>query len=717
MFKESYYTGTSKRRTGTPLLKKDSSIPKRYDQISVTVGSSRHTYLVCNRIIKDNIMCDFCVRRDSYIKEHEKFDNHKCMSLQIERFFNQKAHTEELTIEQLTAKIIEFFGQNKLSLNIISSDTFKEMCLALIKKGQANPLQDPATLLSLTSRTTFTKCFIQYSKELFNQQLEAFKRAKGTTLTIDAGKHKVTPYLIAVIANAMLERPPLIIDCIPFFKGKRADYATAVEKIVTDLISRNIDVVAIVSDNLRTQVSAINHASPDSFQQNSTIPEVSKIIWLSCSCHTLALGLCDAAKQSIYGDLAEDIVAVSTFLRRKNIANLLGLKCPMTCPTRWTGLYDLSLWIIRNIERITSKILESLEKDVAYDFPEKIIHGLYDVAPIIFCLLQPFAIATHMLEADHMPAAYTIPVINRAIQQCKENAAILDINHEMVMTMIMSIENRIMNSQSGRILQLLYSLTPEGRSELRSVEGLDIHGIDAYTINDICLLPGSPTEQELINNIKESPDFLTNKGKELCEAFSSYHGHLLNSTNGRKLVCHEGADDEEEDYNEREAEPVELNFIAPVSSINAENEEEDHDSFDDEEDYDDTLHEEDMSTTTNGPLADKITTLKEIAEIQGYSAADIAEIVNSYIDWITGDPDTFLIHQEPLMKGIHCWTYYSSMKSMKKFATFVLPLMGIISSEASCERAFWQQKRILGDQSTKTSTEVEKAKLFFAVKH
>ena len=60
---------------------------------------------------------------------------------------------------------------------------------------------------------------------------------------------------------------------------------------------------------------------------------------------------------------------------------------------------------------------------------------------------------------------------------------------------------------------------------------------------------------------------------------------------------------------------------------------------------------------------------------------------------------------------------HSSMDIIKPFATFVLPLMGIVSSEASCERAFWQQRRILGDQGTKTSIEVEKAKHFFAVKH
>ena len=65
--------------------------------------------------------------------------------------------------------------------------------------------------------------------------------------------------------------------------------------------------------------------------------------------------------------------------------------------------------------------------------------------------------------------------------------------------------------------------------------------------------------------------------------------------------------------------------------------------------------------------------------------------------------------------GIKCWNYIEYLPHLKEFAHFVIPLMGIVASEASCERAFWQQRRILGDQATRTIIELEKAKLFFAL--
>ena len=59
---------------------------------------------------------------------------------------------------------------------------------------------------------------------------------------------------------------------------------------------------------------------------------------------------------------------------------------------------------------------------------------------------------------------------------------------------------------------------------------------------------------------------------------------------------------------------------------------------------------------------------------------------------------------------------YSSYKNLEKLAQFALPLMGISASEACCERAFWQHRRVIGDQGMKTGKALEKAKLVFTIK-
>ena len=39
--------------------------------------------------------------------------------------------------------------------------------------------------------------------------------------------------------------------------------------------------------------------------------------------------------------------------------------------------------------------------------------------------------------------------------------------------------------------------------------------------------------------------------------------------------------------------------------------------------------------------------------------------------------------------------------------------MGMVASEATCERAFWKHRRNIGDQGMKTGISLEKAKMFF----
>lgn len=89
-------------------------------------------------------------------------------------------------------------------------------------------------------------------------------------------------------------------------------------------------------------------------------------------------------------------------------------------------------------------------------------------------------------------------------------------------------------------------------------------------------------------------------------------------------------------------------------------------------------------------------------------------LVLNYIDWITEDPNCLIQFNETLKMGIKCWKYMEYLPHLKSFSHFVIPLMGIVVSEAACERAFWKQKRILGDLCTNMSIELEKDKMNLA---
>ena len=58
----------------------------------------------------------------------------------------------------------------------------------------------------------------------------------------------------------------------------------------------------------------------------------------------------------------------------------------------------------------------------------------------------------------------------------------------------------------------------------------------------------------------------------------------------------------------------------------------------------------------------------------------------------------------------------AAQKEDNEYARFVLPLFGIVASEALIERCFWYQRRLLGDVSMGMSQELEKSRLNMVLK-
>jgi|BioPla2DNA2_1021312.scaffolds.fasta_scaffold26930_1 hypothetical protein len=650
-----------------------------------------------------------------FLENPEKFGKHKCCGTQIDNYF--RPATETCKIDQVIENLITFIGDSKLPINTITSDSFKNYSLSLIQIGQKNATTDPNKLLPQICRKKFTKLFINHSNQLFNNKLDLFRKSKGSCIAIDSGKHKTVPYLMVVLVNALIPSSPLIIEAVRFFKGKSSDYTTTIERILTSLLNEGINLVAIISDNLKSQVTAINHTNPQSIQQNTTNPKLASLLWISCSVHTLALALNDAAKECCYGDLINHIRSTATFLRSKNIVNILGIKCPLWAPTRWTGMYDIAFWMLKNHNKIFQIIDASLTHDIAYDFPDYIIDGLTIAASTAFSILLPFYHATHILEADNIPAAYTVPVINAALEHLNTIRNDLGIADELCNTIIACVTRRLSFSQTGKILQFLYTLTPLGRKEIRSNNELEISGIDAVDIEIPFSNKLSASEESIYNMLVDNPKLFYERAGAMKKAFSEYKGKLLYCSNSRKLIEHDGELHEDEEEEQIDIENISIGFLCKDESeekVDSDDSDTSFEYYSDNEEEEFELADESIIEVTNGPLQDNIDTLKNIATLQGYSDSESMNIVTQYSDWLLDDPAEVLVHQEHLLKGHICWQYYSTYPKIKKLAKFAYPLMGIVASEASCERAFWQHRRITGDQGMKTGVALEKAKMFFA---
>ena len=86
-----------------------------------------------------------------------------------------------------------------------------------------------------------------------------------------------------------------------------------------------------------------------------------------------------------------------------------------------------------------------------------------------------------------------------------------------------------------------------------------------------------------------------------------------------------------------------------------------------------------MTTATN--------TLEDIARRKSIPEEEIKKLVNFFINWISGDPTSIIKQEAYLQFGIEYWRKVLEDAKQVNFAKY-----------GRCERAFWYQRRVIGDQ-------------------
>ena len=83
------------------------------------------------------------------------------------------------------------------------------------------------------------------------------------------------------------------------------------------------------------------------------------------------------------------------------------------------------------------------------------------------------------------------------------------------------------------------------------------------------------------------------------------------------------------------------------------------------------------------------------------------ELFDFYVNWINGDPNDYVVNQNLLTQGLKYWINVATSSISGEFASFILPYLSAATSEGICERAFWYQRRSIGDQGMRTSPQTE----------
>lgn len=263
-----------------------------------------------------------------------------------------------------------------------------------------------------------------------------------------------------------------------------------------------------------------------------------------------------------------------------------------------------------------------------------------------------------------------------------ENSKIIQITNNITDSLKNSVYNRMFKSQSGRYWKFLYSLTPNGRKELRNYPGITSHG-DDIELPKVFTFEANQKQKDLLNDLINDPTIYDKKADTIKQLFNEYNGNLVDYKTSKVLIRH-NEDLSLDEIMNVEAPTRELNFMES-NNTNEETDEYDY-STDYEDDYyessDDSDSEDQPAENTeasketqndplanddlvkkkisnkkipsNGPLVDNIVVLKEIATVKGYTPEESSMLALNYIDWITEDPNCLIQFNETLKMGLKC---------------------------------------------------------------
>ena len=191
-------------------------------------------------------------------------------------------------------------------------------------------------------------------------------------------------------------------------------------------------------------------------------------------------------------------------------------------------------------------------------------------------------------------------------------------------------------TKTDSILSLLYLATPEGRHEYR------------VKYHDSCIgnnteLDGSDFSLKVIPKLEEmlkivsSETYFSKEGK-INSLFANYIGEFVDQTSGKTI----------------EHDELDIDLLKKI-------------------------------------LFKKLKQTEK-SDLKMTTAVKLNSLVSS------GDPTSIIKQEAYLQFGIEYWRKVLEDAKQVNFAKFILTLLALPSSEAVCERAFWYQRRVIGDQ-------------------
>jgi hypothetical protein len=630
---------------------------------------------------KRTIRCTKCDRHGNQCLREIRFASipppHRCIfqpkhhepaqtQLQIDRF------TSSQKDQRFQIEVAHLIAITDSPLDIVERPLFKRVLHSLIEIGRTDPNFDIDSEGCRLTRARTRGMMVEYSRKIHDDYMTRYAQMPCVSLAVDAGTIERRHFLDIMILAPYSKIKPFLYDAVENLSLTAEDYGTVVTTAIKELHQRGVNVRSIVGDNLPAQVAALAHWSSRSYLKQAEESYLHGIKYSPCMCHFIQLVVGDLFTRinlSSHETMLQTMIAVVNY---PEVLRITKSRCHPLVQTRWLSRYETLTWLLSWQEPLCHIDPYRIPKPRRSQFRKTITRDNFAILAIFHKIIFPFIQAIKLFEKDEITLCHVYPTLKALKtyfqEEVRTNQDSNPAHAECCGNALSCIKQRQYKLLDKDLVKAAFWLTSFG------YQSLSDNTIFVPTMYQLNLRYRDPAKRYPIQ--------------------------------GLPIKSEENSDD---------------------SSSSSEEEHDEADNLDIEEAMNvDELEEVPVSHSRRNNLLPFLTQfltsliLEDVdPDISDNMSSDVHHQVEESLQFFFCNPDCIAkcrSNSGSTAMEVELWNWLKFMipdRTSDRVTAKVISIVSIPASEASCERSFSRQKRIMGRLRTNSKGELLRARYLF----
>jgi hypothetical protein len=317
-----------------------------------------------------------------------------------------------LPIEQRAqAEIASLIALVDAPLEVVEDGAFHRLLDALVDIGREDREFHFGRGQCPLTRYRTRKAMIDESTQLSDRLIAKFAQRPCVSLAIDAGTIERRHFLDVMILAPYSSLDPFLYDVFERDTLTSDDYGNLVVAVIQELKSKGVRVRSIVGDNLPAQVSALAHWSHKS-RLRGFDPYLNGIKYSPCMCHFMQLVVRDLVTNvETIREFETILQALIDVTNSSDVYAILRTRCPQCVTTRWLSRSDVLSWLLSRRDVLLGIDPRRIQKARRNTYQTLFTEENFDKLSIYHRVLHPCVQAVRFFEQDHITLCHVYPAL------------------------------------------------------------------------------------------------------------------------------------------------------------------------------------------------------------------------------------------------------------------------------------------------------------------